>query len=151
MVPSAARVAVVVAVGAHAAAGCSSNPSPSNTTAATPTTETSSSTEAGAAPTTSESLAPNAVEVSPGGVTTKVGAPAESTEDDYFQNCRAARTYMDTRGGDPKAQIEPYLKMLQGAPTVGSGEFDKSWTQLSAGQQSAIIVAVESAADALCG
>ena len=41
--------------------------------------------------------------------------------------------------------------MLQSAPTVGSGEFDKSWTQLSAGQQSAIIVAVESAADALCG
>ncbi|OKH76586.1 LpqV [Mycobacterium sp. SWH-M1] len=147
MVPFAVRVVLLAAPGLLALAGCSSTPTPS-----TPSTETSSSTRASAAPTTAtESLAPDAVEVSPGGVTTKVGAPAESTEDDYFQNCRAARTYMDTHGGDPKAQIEPYLKMLQSAPTVGSGEFDKSWTQLSAGQQSAIIVAVESAADALCG
>ncbi|MBX7450946.1 lipoprotein LpqV [Mycolicibacterium sp. 3033] len=145
MVPFAVRVAVV-ASSLLALAGCSSSPTQSE-----PASERSPSTQASAAPTTTESLAPDAVSVSPGGVTTKVGAPAESTEDDYFQNCRAARTYMDSRGGDPKAQIEPYLKMLQGAPTVGSGEFAKSWAQLSAGQQSAVIVAVESAADALCG
>ncbi|MHA0288687.1 lipoprotein LpqV [Mycobacterium sp. C3-094] len=147
MVPFAVRVALLAATGLLALTGCSSSP-----TQREPTTQTPSpSTQASAAPTTTESLAPDAVSVSPGGVTTKMGAPAESTEDDYFQNCRAARTYMDTHGGDPKAQIEPYLKMLQNAPTVGSGEFDKSWAQLSAGQQSAVIVAVESAADALCG
>ncbi len=53
--------------------------------------------------------APGAVEVSPGGVTTAVGAPAESTEEEYFQACQAAKAWMDQQGGDPKSQIEPYL------------------------------------------
>lgn len=151
MVPFVVRVALLTAAGLLALSGCSaSNTSPSTTTSSTSSSAAATSGDAAPA-TTSETLPPDAVSVSPGGVTTKVGAPAESTEDDYFQNCRAARAYMDTRGGDPKSQIEPYLKMLQSAPTVGPGEFDKSWAQLSAGQQSAVIVAVESAADALCG
>lgn len=89
--------------------------------------------------------------VSPGGVTTAVGAPADSTEDDYFQACRAARTWMGQQGGDAKSQIEPYLKSVQSAESVGPGTFDKRWSDLSPGQQSAVIVAVEAAADALCG
>ncbi len=91
--------------------------------------------------------------VSPGGgVTTAVGgAPAESTEDDYFQACLAARTWMDQQGGDPKTQIEPYLKSVQTAESVGPGTFDERWSDLSPGRQSAVIVAVEAAADALCG
>lgn len=139
-----ARVAAVAVAGVLSCAGCSSTPEPAAPSSSTP--ETSS-----ASPTPSPSLAPDAVAVSPGGVTTKVGAPAESTEDDYFQACSTARTWMDQRGGDPKTQIEPYLKMLQSAPTVGPGDFDKKWSELSAGQQSAVIVAVEAAADALCG
>ncbi|MBI5338343.1 MAG: lipoprotein LpqV [Mycolicibacterium rufum] len=140
------RVAAVAVAGVLACAGCSSAPEPAAPSSSTP--EASSS---AASPTPSPSMAPDAVAVSPGGVTTKVGAPAESTEDDYFQACTAARTWMDQRGGDPKTQIEPYLKMLQSAPTVGPGDFDKKWSELSAGQQSAVIVAVEAAADALCG
>lgn len=146
MVSCAVRVAAVVVMGAAASAGCSSSSEP-----ASPSTSTSTSAAAPSSAPTSTTLAPDAVAVSPGGVTTKVGAPAESTEDDYFQACRTARTWMDQRGGDPKTQIEPYLKTLQSAPTVGPGDFDKRWSELSAGQQSAVIVAVEAAADALCG
>ena len=61
--------------------------------------------------------APGAVEVSPGGVTTAVGADAESTEDEYSQACQAAKTWIDQQGGDRKSQVEPYLKMLQDART----------------------------------
>lgn len=146
MPSSVVRVAAAVVAGALVCAGCSPSPEP-----AAPSSSSASETSTSASPTSSASLAPDAVAVSPGGVTTGVGAPAESTEDDYFQACRAARTWMDQRGGDPKTQIEPYLKTLQSAPTVGPGDFDRRWSELSAGQQSAVIVAVEAAADALCG
>ncbi len=143
----AVRVAAVLVMGAAASAGCSSSTGPGSPSSSPPAASTSA-----APPTTSSaSPAPGAIAVSPGGVTTGVGAPAESTEDDYFQACRAARTWMDQRGGDPKTQIEPYLETLQRAPTVGPGDFDKKWSELSAGQQSAVIVAVQAAADALCG
>ncbi|WP_349270962.1 hypothetical protein MPNTM1_02578 [Mycolicibacterium parafortuitum] len=89
--------------------------------------------------------------VSPGGVTTAVDAPAESTEDDYFQACLAAKTWMDQQGGDPRSQIEPYLKTLQTQPTAGPATFGTPWPELSPGRQAAVIVAVEAAADALCG
>ncbi len=128
-------------------AGCSSSTEEPPATPS-PTGTTSSSTSA-AAPSTS--VAPGEVGVSPGGVTTAVGAPAESTEDDYFQACRAARTWMDQQGGDPRSQIEPYLKTVQAAESVGPATFDKPWSALSPGQQAAVIVAVEAAADALCG
>lgn len=136
---------VVVAVAVAPASGCASTADQSPTSAAPPATTTSSQT------TTTESVAPGEFGVSPGGVTTAVGAPADSTEDDYFQACRAARTWMDQRGGDPRSQIEPYLQTVQSADSVGPGTFDKRWSDLTAGQQSAVIVAVEAAADALCG
>lgn len=96
-------------------------------------------------------MPPGAVGVSPGGVTTAVGAPAESTEDDYFHACRAARTWMEQQGGDPQAQIEPFLQTVQQSQSAGPATFDKRWSELTPGQQSAVIVAVEAAADALCG
>ena len=40
--------------------------------------------------------------ISPGGVTTSVSAAAESTEDEYFQACRAAREWMEQQSGDPE-------------------------------------------------
>ncbi|MDA2892675.1 lipoprotein LpqV [Mycolicibacterium sp. BiH015] len=135
-----AAVAVVVA-------GCSSGPDEPPPTP--PPTGTTSSSSSAAAPSTS--VAPGEVGVSPGGVTTAVGAPAESTEDDYFQACRAAKAWMDQQGGDPRSQIEPYLKTVQSAESVGPATFDKPWSELSPGQQAAVIVAVEAAADALCG
>lgn len=127
------------------ASGCSSATEPAPPSTAAPTA-TSSEPAAPPAP-----VAPGEVGVSPGGVTTAVGAPADSTEDDYFQACRAARTWMDQQGGDPASQIEPYLKTVQDAESVGPGTFDKRWSDLSPGQQSAVIVAAEAAADALCG
>lgn len=100
---------------------------------------------------TSTPVAPGEVGVSRDGVTTAVGAPAESTEDDYFQACRAARTWMDEQGGDPATQVEPYLKTVQSSESSGPGTFDRPWAELSPGQQSAVLVAVQAAVDGLCG
>ena len=136
------RAAGTLVAASTIVSGCSSSTEPeatsSLTTAPTPSTSPTQ-------------VAPGEVGVSPGGVTTAVGAPAESTEDDYFQACLAARTWMEQQGADPKTQIEPYLKSVQAAESVGPGTFDKRWSELSPGQQSAVIVAVEAAADELCG
>lgn len=94
---------------------------------------------------------PGATGVSPGGVTTAVGAPAASTEDEYFQACLAAKTWMSERGGDPKTQFEPYLADLQSSDAAGPGTFNTPWSQLAPERQSAVIVAAEAAADDLCG
>lgn len=101
---------------------------------------------------TSETPAPGAVAVSPGGVTTAIGADAESTEEEYFQACKAAKDWMDQQGGDPQSQIERYLQTLQ-APDAppGPATFNEPWAQLSPARQAAVIVAVQAAAEALCG
>lgn len=142
--------AVAVAAAAVVIAGCSSgsdeaqSPSSSQTqvpgSAATTTTTTPTHT-----------AAPGAVGVSPQGVTTAVGAPAESTEEEYFQACQAAKTWMTDKGGDLKSQFEPYLHDLQSSNTAGPGTFGTPWAELTAGRQAAIIVAAEAAADNLCG
>lgn len=107
------------------------------------------------APSTSQeetrSAAPGAVEVSPGGVTTAVGAPAESTEDEYFEACNTARQWMTGRPGDQKAKVEAYLADVQKSESAGPGTFGSPWSKLSPGRQSAVIVAVEAAAAELCG
>jgi hypothetical protein len=134
---------VVAAAAAVAIAGCSSegDGGPASSPAAT-TTPTSSETH---------TPAPGAVEVSPSGVTTAIGAPADSTEEEYFQACRAAKVWMDQQGGDPKTLIEPYLETVQSSDAPGPGTFDTPWSQLPPTRQSAVIVAVQAAADALCG
>jgi hypothetical protein len=91
------------------------------------------------------------VDISPDGVTTAVGAPAESTEEEYFQACNAAKTWMEQQGGERKAQIEPYLKSVQSSDEPGPGTFGRPWSQLAPARQAAVIVAVQAAADALCG
>lgn len=101
--------------------------------------------------TTSTGPGPQAAGVSPGGVTTSVAAPAESTEDEYFQACRAATEWMAQQGGDPKTQVEPFLAQLQSTDAPGPATFDTPWSQLSADRQAAVIVAVQAGADALCG
>ena len=58
---------------------------------------------------------------------------------------------MEQQGGDPRTQIEPYLKTVQNAESAGPGTFGIPWTELSPGQQSAVIVAVQAAVDKLCG
>jgi hypothetical protein len=139
------RYALCVAVAAAVAiTGCSSGTEGGQTTSPGPTSAT---------PTTSETptAAPGAVAVSPDGVTTAVGAPAESTEEEYFQACRAAKEWMDQQGGDPKSQMAPYLKTVQSSDAPGPGTFGSPWSQLAPGRQAAVIVAVQAAADALCG
>ncbi|KUI27997.1 hypothetical protein AU196_05400 [Mycobacterium sp. IS-1742] len=112
-----------------------------------------SSPQATASPTTTaaRTAAPGEVGISPGGVTTAVGAPAESTEDEYFQACNAARLWMAERGGDPKAQLEPYLADIQKSDAAGPGTFGTPWSRLAPPRQAAVIVAAEAAADQLCG
>ena len=111
---------IATAVAIVAIAGCSSGgeggPASTQTTS---TTATSSETH---------TPAPGAIEVSPGGVTTAVGADAESTEDEYSQACQAAKAWIDKQGGDRKSQIEPFLKTLQ-APDAqpGPATYNTPW------------------------
>ena len=108
-----------------------------------------------ASPTTTSlqthTAAPGALGVSPGGVTTAVGTPAESTEDEYFQACHAAKEWMTAKGGAQKTQFEPYLADLQKSDAAGPGTFGSPWSKLTPARQSAVIVAAEAAADDLCG
>lgn len=94
--------------------------------------------------------ADTAIGVSPGGVTTRVDVPAQSTEEQYAQSCLATKAWMDAKGGDPKALVEPYLKELQTSTDAGPATFRKTWTGLSAAQQAAVIIAVQAAADGGC-
>jgi hypothetical protein len=134
----------VAAAAAVAIAGCSSGTEGGPTSPPGPTSTTPTSSE-------TPTAAPGEVAVSPDGVTTAVGAPAESTEEEYFQACRAAKVWMDEQGGDLKSQIEPYLKTVQSSDAPGPGTFGSPWSQLAPGRQAAVIVAVQAAADELCG
>ena len=127
------------AVGAGCSSGSDSQPATSSPQATT--------TAASETPT----AAPGDVAVSPDGVTTAVGAPADSTEDEYFKACQSAREWMQQQGGDPKSQLEPYLKSVQSSDSSGVGTFGAPWSQLPPQRQAAVIVAAQAAADALCG
>jgi hypothetical protein len=136
-------------LGAATLAGCSSGSDGGGTEASQP----ASTEQPAQTPQTTEAhtAEPGTAGISPGGVTTAVGAPATSTEDEYFKACLAAKTWMAERGGDPKAQFEPYLADLQASDAAGPGTFDMPWSQLAPDRQSAVIVAAEAAADDLCG
>src|ERR1700750_3182846 len=99
-------ICVAAAMTALAIAGCSSGNNGGQASSAAPTTTTATSSEL-------HTPAPGAVEVSPGGVTTAVGADAESTEEEYSQACQAAKTWIDQQGGDRKSQVDAYLKCSQ--------------------------------------
>lgn len=146
------RILTVLAatmLGSIALSGCSSgwDAGRSSTSAQSPSPSASTST-----PTfSSHTAAPGAVDQSPAGVTTAVGAPAESTEDEYFEACYAAKTWMAEQGGDPKVQFEPYLGFVQSSDAPTPGTFDTPWSQLTPGRQAAVIVAAEAASNQLCG
>ncbi|MFV1364946.1 lipoprotein LpqV [Mycolicibacterium elephantis] len=137
-----AFAATSVIVGLGVVSACSSGTDTEPT--ATPTSATSDRSE-------TPTAAPGSVAVSPGGVTTAVGAPADSTEDEYYKACTAAREWMAQQGGDPHEQIEPYLGMLQSTDSAGPATYGTPWSQLPPPRQAAVIVAVRAAADALCG
>ncbi len=134
----AAAAAAIVAIAGCSSGGEGGPPSsaPATTTATSPETHTP---------------APGATEVSPGGVTTAIGADAESTEEEYSQACQAAKAWIDQRGGDRKSQIEPFLKTIQDPNTPpGPATYNTPWAQLSPARQAAVIVAVQAGADSLC-
>jgi hypothetical protein len=138
------RALLCVAVLTLALAGCSGGEQkPTQSTATTSTSEPP--------PLPPEPAKPGAVEVSPGGVTTKVDVPADATESQYGQACHAAKVWMDGQQTDPKTLVEPYLKLLQAPDFVGPGNFNTPWAQLTPAQQAGVIVAVEAAANGDCG
>jgi hypothetical protein len=137
-------VATVALVALASLAACSSGSDSAPSATSAPTSITSSAPE-------THTPAPGAVEVSPGGVTTGIGTPAESTEDEYFEACKAAKVWMDQQGGDPKSLVEPYLASLQSSDSAGPSTFGTPWSKLAPARQAAVIVAVQAASDALCG
>lgn len=102
-------------------------------------------------PTPGSALPPGKVSVSPAGVTTRVDVPAASTEEEYFQACHAAKTWMQDRPGDPQSLIEPYLASVQAPGAIGAGTWNTAWAKLSLARQAAVIVAVRAAANDECG
>ena len=88
-----AAVATALAITGCSSGGDSGEPAPAPATTSATGSET-------------HTPAPGAMEVSPGGVTTAVGAAAESTEEEYSQACQAAKTWIDQQGGDRKSQVE---------------------------------------------
>jgi Putative lipoprotein LpqV len=133
-----AFVIVGMAVGTGCSTGTDSQPATSSTHSATTTA------------TDTPTAAPGDVAVSPGGVTTAVGAAADSTEDEYFKACQAAREWMQQQGGDAKTQLEPYLRSVQSTDSSGPGTFGTPWSHLPPPRQAAVIVAAQAASDALC-
>ena len=88
--------------------------------------------------------------VSLDGVTTRVDVPAESTEEQYAQACMAAKTWMESRGGDPTTLVEAMLKEVQTSSEPSATTFGRTWVQLSTAQQAAVIVAVRAASQGGC-
>ncbi|MBW0015341.1 lipoprotein LpqV [Mycobacterium sp.] len=93
---------------------------------------------------------PDAVGVSPGGVTTRIDIPADSTEEEYFQACHAAKVWMEQhRTG--ASLLEPYLAMVQSSPSGTPGSWNTRWSELTLARQAALITAARAAANDECG
>ena len=88
--------------------------------------------------------------LSPGGVTTRIDIPAQSTEEQYAQACMATKAWMDAQGGDPDTLVEPYLKEAQAWTAPSPVTFNKTWAELGDPQRAAVIIAVRAAADGGC-
>ena len=91
-----------------------------------------------------------AIGVSPGGVTTRMDEPAQSTEEQYAQSCLAAKAWLTGKGGDMKDQVEPLLQEVQTSTESSPITFRKTWAELSTAQQAAVIIAVNAAVDGGC-
>ncbi len=96
-------------------------------------------------------MPPGAVAVSPAGVTTQINVPARSGEEEYFQACHAAKTWMQGRPGDQQALIEAYLAAVQMPGAAGPGTWNTPWAALPLARQAAVIVAARAAAKDECG
>jgi Putative lipoprotein LpqV len=97
------------------------------------------------------SAPPGAVELSPAGVTTKVDVPADSTEEEYFQACHAAKVWMEAQPKTGESLFEPYLAMVQTSPSGTPGSWNARWAELSPARQAAVITAARAATNDECG
>ena len=87
---------------------------------------------------------------SPSGVTTRVDIPANSTENEYYQACHAAKEWMEAQPKTGQSQFEPYLAMVQASPTGTAGSWNSRWADLPPPRQAALIVAATAAANHEC-
>jgi hypothetical protein len=94
---------------------------------------------------------PGAIGLSPGGVTTRVDVPAESTEEQYYQACHAAKEWMAAQPKTNQSLVEPYLAMVQASPSGTPGSWNARWAELTPARQSAVIVAARAASNDECG
>jgi Putative lipoprotein LpqV len=92
-----------------------------------------------------------AIGVSPAGVTTRVDVAADSTEEQYFQACHAAKLWMDGQPNTGEPLIEPYLAMVQASPSGSAGSWNIRWADLTLARQAAVITAARAAANDECG
>jgi Putative lipoprotein LpqV len=100
---------------------------------------------------TASAPAPGVVAISPAGVTTKIDVPSYSTEEQYFQACHAAKTWMQGHPGDRAALVERYLAAVQAPGVVGAGTWNIAWAALPLARQAGVIVAARAAANDECG
>ena len=100
---------------------------------------------------TSSAAAQSGIGKSPAGVTTRVDVPANSTEEEYYQACHAAKEWMDAQPRTVQSLFEPYLAMVQASPSGTAGSWNARWADLTQARQSAVIVAARAAANNECG
>jgi hypothetical protein len=85
-------------------------------------------------------------------VTTRIDVPADSTEEEYFQACHAAKVWMDAQPRTAGASLlEPYLAMIQASPTGTAGTWNARWSDLTLARQAAVLTAARAAAGDECG
>jgi hypothetical protein len=101
--------------------------------------------------TTAAAAGPGVVAISPAGVTTKINVPSYSTEEEYFQACHAAKTWMLGHPGDRAGLVERYLAAVQTPGIVGAGTWNIAWAALPLPRQAGVIVAAKAAANDECG
>jgi hypothetical protein len=97
------------------------------------------------------SAPPGGIGLSPAGVTTRIDVPADSTEEEYFQACHAAKTWMETQPRTGESLFLPYLAMVQTSPSGTAGSWNTRWSDLTLARQAALITAVRAAAKDECG
>jgi Putative lipoprotein LpqV len=118
---------------------------------ATGTKAPTASTSPSSTVTTAAATVPAVVAISPAGVTTKINVPSYSTEEEYFQACHAAKTWMQGHPGDRTGLVESYLSAVQKPGVVGAGTWNIAWAALPLPRQAGVIVAATAAANDECG
>ncbi len=84
-------------------------------------------------------------------MTTRVDVPANSTEEEYFQACHAAKLWMEAQPKAGGSVFEPYLAMVQASPSGTAGSWNVRWADLTLARQAAVITAARAAANEECG